>query len=108
MNELLHELRFGTEAGARKEACDLLYVIFGTAANYGWPIDEDFALVHENNMLKIKTEFIGPNGKLMKSKDHPKVELPPLKHKQPRTICGIQQELPIEYPITDLPRGSNP
>ena len=41
-----------------KELADLLYVVYGTAATYGIPIDEVFDKVHESNMSKL-----GENGK---------------------------------------------
>lgn len=78
INEEAHELCVAlsaeTEAAALKEACDLLYVVLGTAAAYNWPITEAFNRVHENNMLKIKNATF-KNGKLIKAHDHPKVDL---------------------------------
>lgn len=59
----------------RKELCDLLYVVFGTAVVLGLPVDEDFAKVHANNMLKIANGTVRGDGKLVKPVDHPKVVL---------------------------------
>lgn len=36
-----------------KELCDILYVIFGHAANQGWDIVTAFNRVHESNMTKL-------------------------------------------------------
>lgn len=73
-NELVDALNSETKENVLKEICDVLYVVFGTASLYNLNVDDAFALVHENNMLKInypKNEF----GKIIKSKDHPKVSL---------------------------------
>jgi predicted HAD superfamily Cof-like phosphohydrolase len=61
-----------------KELCDVLYVTFRVAVIYG--IDEKtlsdaFADVHANNCKKIKECTIRPDGKIIKSKDHPKVDM---------------------------------
>lgn len=36
-----------------KEMCDLLYVVYGTAASFGIDIDTAFNRVHESNMSKL-------------------------------------------------------
>lgn len=36
-----------------KELADLLYVVYGTAASFGIPIDAVFAEVHRSNMSKL-------------------------------------------------------
>jgi len=41
-----------------KELADLLYVVYGTAAAYGIPIDDVYREVHRSNMSKL-----GPDGK---------------------------------------------
>jgi predicted HAD superfamily Cof-like phosphohydrolase len=64
-----------SKAHLLKELCDSLYVIFGTAAIYGLYIEEAFARVHENNMLKLTTGNLNDLGKFVKAKDHPKVYL---------------------------------
>ncbi len=63
-----------------KEICDVLYVVFGTAQCYNWPVDDAFKLVHENNMLKI-TYPTDKFGKYIKPKDHPQVDLTPYMNK---------------------------
>lgn len=73
-DELIEALLSGTEEEVRKEMCDLLYVAMGPAVIYELPVDNDFELVHENNMLKIKTGIIRKvDGKFMKHPNHPKV-----------------------------------
>ena len=41
-----------------KELADLLFVSFGFAVSFGFPIDEIFKRVYESNMSKL-----GPDGK---------------------------------------------
>lgn len=72
--ELIEALQIKDANNALKEICDVLYVIFGTAECYGWPVDKAFDLVHENNMLKI-TYPTDEFGKYIKPKNHPKVDL---------------------------------
>lgn len=36
-----------------KEMCDMLYIIFGHAANQGWDIVTAFNRVHDSNMSKL-------------------------------------------------------
>lgn len=50
VKEALYE---GTKEQLAKELADLLYVVYGTAATYGIPIDEVFTRVHESNMSKL-------------------------------------------------------
>lgn len=58
-----------------KEACDVLYVVYGLAAALGWDIDHAFKRVHANNMLKLQNGSIRDDGKLLKPTNHPKVDL---------------------------------
>ena len=39
-----------------KELADLLYVVLGTAAAYGIPIDDVYRKVHQNNMSKLQPD----------------------------------------------------
>jgi phosphoribosyl-ATP pyrophosphohydrolase len=73
--EVSEELIDGTKAGLAKELADLLYVVFGTAAEYNIPLWDVFLRVHVNNLLKIKNSHFNDFGKLVKPKDHPKVDL---------------------------------
>ena len=56
---------------AAKKLCDLLYVVYGTAASFGIPIDECFAEVHKSNMSKLDKDgnpiYREGDGKVMKS-----------------------------------------
>lgn len=65
----------GTAENALKELCDCLYVLVRIAVIYGWPLEEAFARVHENNMLKLETCTLRHDGKLIKAANHPKVYL---------------------------------
>jgi hypothetical protein len=65
----------GSLANVAKETSDMDYVSIGTKVAYGIPYWETFWLVHENNMRKIETGTVNEYGKLVKSKDHPKVDL---------------------------------
>lgn len=47
-----------------KELADLLYVVYGTAAVYGIPIDDVFREVHESNMSKLDE-----NGQVIRRED---------------------------------------
>ena len=65
-----------SKAHLLKELCDALYVIFGTAAIYGLPIEEAFARVHKNNLEKLQYGEIDKiSGKFLKPKNHPDVNL---------------------------------
>jgi hypothetical protein len=62
-----------------KEMADLLYVIYGYANARGWDIEEAFRRVHENNLGRMYqpdgTIKRREDGKIMKNKDYPKVDL---------------------------------
>jgi NTP pyrophosphatase (non-canonical NTP hydrolase) len=62
-----------------KEMADLLYVIYGYANARGWDIGEAFRRVHENNLGRMYqpdgTIRRREDGKIMKNKDYPKVDL---------------------------------
>ncbi len=64
-----------SKAHLLKELCDSLYVLFGTAAIYGLPIEEAFARVHDNNLKKLETGKLNDMKKFVKHPDHPKVDL---------------------------------
>lgn len=76
--ELEDALNNENHAQVLKELCDLLYVIYGTAVVYGIRpevILNAFRKVHANNMAKILHGTLDERGKLIKPKDHPKVDL---------------------------------
>lgn len=73
-NETLEDMRWGlireemeelrdsifmrdSDADILKEMCDLVYVLYGYAATFGWDMDEALRRVHKSNMSKV-----GPNG----------------------------------------------
>lgn len=68
-----------TEQEEIKELADLLYVIYGYANSQNWDLDEAVRRVHENNIGRciqpdgsIKRR---EDGKILKNKDYPKVQL---------------------------------
>ena len=54
---------------------DIQYVNEGAALTWGIPLQKCFDLVADNNELKLKNGTINEFGKLVKPKDHPKVDL---------------------------------
>jgi predicted HAD superfamily Cof-like phosphohydrolase len=67
----------GVEEGdwenALKELTDLLYVVYGTAATFGWDIDTAFNRVHASNMSKLDDNgkpIYRADGKVLKSKNY--------------------------------------
>lgn len=56
-----------------KELADLLYVVYGTAAEYGIPMDDVFAAVHKSNMSKLGRDgqpIMREDGKILKGPDY--------------------------------------
>jgi predicted HAD superfamily Cof-like phosphohydrolase len=47
-----------------KELADIIYIVCGTAASYGIPLDVVFDAVHKSNMAKL-----GPDGKPKRRED---------------------------------------
>tara|TARA_R110001592_G_scaffold88671_2_gene261081 strand:+ start:205 stop:582 length:378 start_codon:yes stop_codon:yes gene_type:complete len=62
-----------------KEMADLIYVLYGRARVMGYDLEEALARVHKNNMGRMKqpdgTIKFREDGKVMKNKDYPKVDL---------------------------------
>ena len=62
-----------------KELSDLVYVIYGYALSKGWNLDEALYRVHVNNVLRVTqpdgTVKRREDGKIIKNKDFPKVNL---------------------------------
>lgn len=54
IEELGETLTAACEVDAFDGLCDLLYVLFGTALVYDWPLEQGFAEVHRSNMTKEK------------------------------------------------------
>lgn len=56
-----------------KEMADLLYVVYGAAANFGIPIDDVFEEVHSSNLSKLDDNgkpIFRDDGKIMKSHNY--------------------------------------
>ena len=66
--ELVEAMQIGDYPNTAKELGDLLYVVYGTADEYGLPMDEIFDAVHESNMSKDGTRDSG--GKITKGPDY--------------------------------------
>jgi predicted HAD superfamily Cof-like phosphohydrolase len=87
INEEYHELRdemYGdfeeaNPEGELKEMADLIYVLYGYARVKGYNLDKAVERVHQNNMGRMYqpdgTILRRDDGKVMKNKDFPKVEL---------------------------------
>lgn len=62
-----------------KELADLLYVIYGYANAKGWDVEEALRRVHANNVGRCVqpdgTVKRREDGKILKNKDYPKVDL---------------------------------
>lgn len=61
-----------------KELSDILYVVYGYAATYGWDIDAAFNRVHQSNMSKLGEDgkpIYREDGKVMKGPNYKPVEL---------------------------------
>jgi len=69
----------GDTAENLKELSDLVYVAYGYAGSRGWDLDEAVRRVHENNMGRMYqpdgTIKRREDGKILKNKDYPKVNL---------------------------------
>lgn len=67
------------DAAELKELSDLVYVIFGYANAMGWDLMEAVRRVHKNNLGRCiqpdGTVQRREDGKIMKNKDYPKVDL---------------------------------
>jgi predicted HAD superfamily Cof-like phosphohydrolase len=65
--------------GELKELADLVYVIYGYANIIGYDLETAVRRVHENNLGRIKQPdgsiLRREDGKILKNKDYPKVDL---------------------------------
>ena len=77
--ELLEAMFVGDIESIAKELADLLYVIYGTADEYGIPMDTVFAQVHTSNMSKLVDGAIRHDGKVFKGPNYKPVDLSWLK-----------------------------
>lgn len=79
-SEWVNESRMGLSyEDELKELADLVYVIFGYANAMGWDLDEAVRRVHENNVGRMYqpdgTIKRREDGKVIRNKDYPKVNL---------------------------------
>ena len=69
----------GYETEELKEMADLIYVLYGYARVKGYNLDKAVERVHQNNMGRMRqpdgTILRREDGKIMKNKDYPKVDL---------------------------------
>lgn len=73
VGEMQKELFGWDKKKLAKELADLLYVVYGTAATYGIPIDEVFNRVHESNMSKLGVDgkpVYRDDGKVLKGPNY--------------------------------------
>jgi predicted HAD superfamily Cof-like phosphohydrolase len=87
INEEYHELRDemyddfdgASPEGELKEMADLIYVLYGYARVKGYNLDKAVERVHQDNMGRMYqpdgTILRRDDGKVMKNKDFPKVDL---------------------------------
>jgi len=67
-SELVEAMQKNDYVNAAKECADLLYVVYGTAVEFGFPIDEVFHEVHRSNMTK--TPAVDSGGKVTKGDNY--------------------------------------
>lgn len=75
----LHGLSVHSPVDELKELADLVYVCYGRARVMGYDLEEAINRVHGNNMGRMYqpdgTIMRRDDGKIMKNKDYPKVDL---------------------------------
>ena len=77
--EWYSEWLYGSQEPQLKELADLVYVIYGYANANDWDLDEALQRVHANNVGRCVqpdgTVQRREDGKILKNKDYPKVDL---------------------------------
>lgn len=77
--EWAYETEQSTREPQLKELADLVYVCYGYANAMGWDLDEALQRVHANNVGRCVqpdgTVKRREDGKILKNKDYPKVDL---------------------------------
>ena len=73
--ELIEALEGNEPKAVMKEAVDVMFVVAALFSMYGWDYGEAVKRVAKNNIAKLKNGSIRDDGKILKSKDHPAVEL---------------------------------
>jgi len=76
--ELVEAMAEGNVEHVAKELADLLYVVYGTADEYGIPMDKVFAEVHRSNMTKLIDGFFRADGKYQKGPSYEPANLAPI------------------------------
>ena len=78
-DEWRSEYQHDTKEEQLKELADLVYVVYGFANAKGWDLDEAVRRVHVNNLGRCiqpdGTVQRRADGKILKNKDYPKVNL---------------------------------
>jgi predicted HAD superfamily Cof-like phosphohydrolase len=78
-DEMYDDFDGASPEGELKEMADLIYVLYGYARVKGYNLDKGVERVHENNMGRMYqpdgTILRRDDGKVMKNKDFPKVNL---------------------------------
>lgn len=72
-DEVLEAMDYNDVAHLAKELADLLYVVYGTAASFGIPMDAVFAEVHRSNMSKAGEDgkpILRDDGKVLKGPNY--------------------------------------
>jgi predicted HAD superfamily Cof-like phosphohydrolase len=81
--ELIEAMVDGDIEDIAKELADLLYVVYGTADEYGIPMDTVFAKVHISNMSKLIDGAFRADGKYTKGPNYRKPDLSFLRESMP-------------------------
>lgn len=71
--ELEEAIREEPDDHVLKELADLVYVVYGYAATYGWDLDEAVRRVHRSNMSKLGDDgkpIYREDGKVLKSTNY--------------------------------------
>lgn len=72
--ELIEAMQMKDYPQIASELADVLYVVYGTAVEYGIPMDKVFAELHKSNMTKTGSKDSG--GKIKKGPDYVKHDIP--------------------------------
>ena len=66
-----------SQENALKEMADIMYVLYGAAATFGWDLDEAFRRVHLSNMSKLVDgkPLLREDGKVMKGPNYKPADL---------------------------------
>ena len=73
LSETVEAMQLNDYVKIAKELADLLYTIYGTAAEYGIPMDDVFEEVHRSNMTK--DQALDPGGKVRKGEYYEEADI---------------------------------